>query len=130
MRTAERRAWLRSLGVGLAAAIFSLVLLRQIGNYPGVGPADVMGALLVFALVTWLVLPRWVAPAHRLTRALVAWSALMLFWAIVETAHVCGGAASETCKSVGEPFRPFLVWAAGFAALNAARGFVVGRHRR
>lgn len=130
MRTAERRAWLTAMGVGLAAAIVSVALLRQVGNYPGVGPGDVMGALLVFALTTWLVLPRWVAPAHRLTRAMVAWSALMLFWAIAETAHVCGGAAGVNCQSTGKPFLPFAVWAVGFAVLAGAWWYTVGRHRR
>ena len=124
----QRREWMLATVAGLAVAIAALVVLRNVGNSPGIGPADLMGAVLVLSLTIWMILPRPTVRAHRVTRALGAWSAIMLFWAITETAHVCGATATN-CESIGEPLRPFVVWAAGFAVLSVIWYFAVARRR-
>ncbi|MEI7626185.1 MAG: hypothetical protein WCK06_08555 [Actinomycetota bacterium] len=128
MGSYQRREWILALGAGLVVAVGALVVLRNVGNSPGTGPADLLGALLLLVLTVWMALPRPIVAAHRATRALGAWSAVMLFWAITETAHVCGATAIN-CHSSGEPLRPFIIWAVGFAALAVIWYFVVLRKR-
>jgi hypothetical protein len=108
--SAQRRAWAWASALGFATAIVALLVLRREGNDPGIGPADVVGTLLVAAAAIHVSLPSGIVPGSRFARAFGWFSALMFFWALAETAHVCGR-NEPTCQTKGHPLRPFIVWA-------------------
>ena len=115
--TAQRRAKLSAGALGLATAVVALLVLRRAGNDPGLGPADVLGTLLVAAATVHVALPEGMVPGSRFARAFGWFSGLMFFWALAETAHVCGRGEPD-CESKGQPLRPFIVW--GLAAIPCA----------
>ena len=105
----ERRAKVWAGALGLVTAVVALLVLRRAGNDPGLGPADVLGTLLVAAATVHVALPDGMVPGSRWTRAFGWFSGLMFFWALAETAHVCGRGEPD-CETKGHPLRPFIVW--------------------
>lgn len=126
--SARQRGWLVALPLGAITATIVFLLFKDVGSSPGVGPVDVLGIVFVFSATVLVVLPRAVVRQRRASRALAAWSVLMLGLMLAESARQCSS-SDTTCHGGGDPLRTFVVWAIGFVVLATIWYFTDPRRR-
>jgi hypothetical protein len=118
-RKRRRRAWLTAIPIGVVVGVLALIVFRNSGSSPGIGPIDIAGGLAIGAGTVLVVLPSnvGIVRQRRAARALLVWTALMFFLALAELAQHCSK-SEPNCHGSHDPLIPLLIWLVGFLLLS------------